>query len=403
MKTLESLRTLAAQVGRPRLRLLGFITLAHVIIHWFMQLLPVLGPVLKSSMRLDDVQLGGLASMRMFVQAALDVPSGMLADTWVHRRALIVTSSLVCMALCCWVFGTLSGYGWALLAVALLGAGTTLFHPASVASLSNQFPESRATAIGVYGMGATLGNTVTPLAMGFMLENFAWQRVMESQVLVGVAAAGVVWIYAARMFEGDEIPAKKPRLLREMRGLARNPVVLVVMLVRSFNQIARQVTMTFLPIYLAEHLGYSLGLMGIYLTCMAVSGLVAQPVMGVLSDRLGRKPVLAPSLLILGVVYFLLRWATNEVALAVVVVAIGFLFYTVANVTTAAALDVAGKESQASSFGLVSFGTHILVVPAPTLAGYLSERFGIMAAFFFPGACLLAGACLVLPLRFRRD
>ena len=161
--------------------------------------------------------------------------------------------------------------------------------------------------------------------------------------------------------------------------------------------------MTFLPIYLAEHLGYSLGLMGVYLTCMAVSGLVAQPVMGVLSDRLGRKPVLAPALVLLGVVYFLLQWATNEVALAIVVVAIGFLFYTVANVTTAAALDAAGKESQASSFGLVSFGTHILVVPAPTLAGYLSERFGIMTAFFFPGACLLLGACIVFPLKFRRD
>ena len=59
-------------------------------------------------------------------------------------------------------------------------------------------------------MGATLGNTVTPLAMGFLLENFAWQRVMQSQFLVGLAAAGFVWIYAARMFEGDEIPVKKP-------------------------------------------------------------------------------------------------------------------------------------------------------------------------------------------------
>ena len=74
-----------------------------------------------------------------------------------------------------------------------------------------------------------------------------------------------------------------------------------------------------------------------------------------------------------------------------------------ANVTTTVALDVAEKGSQASSFGLVSLGTHMLVVPAPTLAGYLSERFGILAAFFFPGVCLLAGACIVFPLRFRRD
>ena len=99
----------------------------------------------------------------------------------------------------------------------------------------------------------------------------------------------------------------------------------------------------------------------------------------------------------------MLQWAPPGPALALVVVAIGFLFYTVANVTTTVALDVATKESQASSFGVVSMGTHILVVPAPTLAGYLSERFGIMAAFFFPGFCLLAGACVIFPLRLRRD
>ena len=210
-------------------------------------------------------------------------------------------------------------------------------------------------------------------------------------------------MYATRMFGGDEVPARKPRPFEELKVLARNPVILVMVLVRSFNQIARQVTITFLPIYLFEQLGLSNIELGIYLTPMAVSGLVAQPVMGVLSDRLGRKAVLAPSLVALGIAYFLLQWAPPGPALAAVVFAIGFLFYTVANVTTTVALDVAEKESQASSFGLVSLGTHILVVPAPTLAGVLSERFGIMAAFFFPGVCLLAGACMVFPLSLRKD
>ena len=402
MNTIQRIRTLAAQVGRERLSFLGFITVAHVAIHWFMQLLTMLNPHLKAGMGLNDVQVGGLASMRMFGQAALDVPSGILADTRVHLRGLIVTSSLVCMGLCYWVLGALTGYGWALLAVALLATGTTLFHPASVASLSNRFPESRGTAVAVYGMGATLGNTVSYIAAGFLLASFSWRGFSESQLLVAIAAAGLVWLYGARMFEGDEVPSKKPRPFQEIKALARNPVILVMVLVRSFNQIARQVTITFLPIYLVEQLGLSDIELGIYLTPMAVSGLLAQPVMGVLSDRLGRKAVLAPSLVALGISYFLLQWAPAGPALAAVVFAIGFLFYTVANVTTTVALDVAEKDSQASSFGLVSLGTHILVVPAPTLAGFLSERFGIMAAFFFPGVCLLAGACMVFPLKFRR-
>ena len=401
MKTLERIRALPAQVGRERVSFLGFITLAHVAIHWFMQLLTMLNPHLKAGMGLNDVQLGGLASMRMFGQAALDVPSGILADRWVRLRGLIVTSSLVCMGLCYWVLGTLTGYWWAMFAVALLAAGTTLFHPASVASLSNRFPESRGTAVAVYGMGATLGNTVSYLVAGFLLASFSWRGFSESQLLVALAAAGLVAMYATRMFGGDEVPARKPRPFQELKVLARSPVILVMVLVRSFNQMARQVTITFLPIYLFEQLALSNIELGIYLTPMAVSGLVAQPVMGVLSDRLGRKAVLAPSLAALGLAYFLLQWAPPGPALAAVVFAIGFLFYTVANVTTTVALDVAEKESQASSFGLVSLGTHILVVPAPTLAGFLSERFGIMAAFFFPGVCLLAGACMVFPLKLR--
>ncbi len=403
MKTLERMRTLAAEVGRERLRFLGFITVAHVAIHWFMQLLTMLNPHLKAGMGLSDVQLGGLASMRMFGQAALDVPSGVIADRWVRLRGLIVTSSLVCMGLCYWVLGALSGYWWAMFAVALLATGTTLFHPASVASLSNRFPESRGTAVAVYGMGATLGNTVSYIVAGLLLASFSWRGFAESQLLVAMAAAGLVAMYATRMFEGDEVPARNPRPFQEIKALARSPVILVMVLVRSFNQIARQVTITFLPIYIVEHLGLSDLELGIYLTPMAVSGLLAQPVMGVLSDRLGRKAVLAPALVALGLAYFLLQWAPPGAALAAVVFVIGFLFYTVANVTTTVALDVAEKDSQASSFGLVSLGTHILVVPAPTLAGFLSERFGIMAAFILPGVCLLAGACMVFPLRLRRD
>ena len=402
MNTIQRIRTLAAQVGRERLSFLGFITVAHVAIHWFMQLLTMLNPHIKAGMGLSDVQLGGLASMRMFGQAAMDVPSGILADRWVRLRGLIVTSSLVCMGLCYWVLGAFTGYWWAMFAVALLAVGTTLFHPASVASLSNRFPESRGTAVAVYGMGATLGNTVSYLAAGVLLTTFSWRGFAESQLLVALVAAVLVWTYAARMFGGDEVPAKKPQPFQEIKVLARNPAILVVMLVRSFNQIARQVAITFLPIYIQQHLGVTSLQLAFYLTPMAVSGLIAQPVMGVLSDRLGRKVVLAPSLVALGLAYFLLRWAPPGLALGAVVFAIGFLFYTVANVTTTVALDVAEKESQASSFGLVSLGTHILVVPAPTLAGFLSERFGIMAAFFFPGVCLLVGACMVFPLKLRR-
>lgn len=401
MSGLQHIRSAIAQLRGERLRLLSFMTLAHFAIHWFMQLFPVILPTLKASMRLNDVQVGSLTSTRMFVQAASNFPSGVLADSFLHRRALIVTSSLLFMGFAYWIFGTLSGYFWALFAVGILAIGTSLFHPASVASLSNQFPERRATAIAVWGMGATLGNTVTPIAVGILLSNFSWQRVLETQVLVGVVAASLVWMYSSRVL-GETAGAGKGRPLDEIRGIARNPVFLGVVLVRSFNHMGRQVTITFLPIYLTESLGYSGVGLGFYLTLMSLSGLVAQPVMGLLSDRLGRKTIMVPCLFALGSVYLLVQWANPGIELGVLVVGIGFLFYTISNVTTASVLDIAGTKSQASSFGLTSLGTNLLVTPAPILAGLLIERLGIMAAFVSAGICLLVAGCVALILRLEK-
>ena len=56
----------------------------------------------------------------------------------------------------------------ALLGSALIGFGTALWHPTANASLSNRFPERRATALSIHGTGATVSDpprTTTMLAL----------------------------------------------------------------------------------------------------------------------------------------------------------------------------------------------------------------------------------------------
>lgn len=164
-------------------------------------------------------------------------------------------------------------------------------------------------------------------------------------------------------------------------------------------RMARLIILTFLPIYLQEHLGYSTALMGFYLSLLYGIGIVSQPFVAILSDRFGRKPVLLPALLILGSLYLLLWLAAPGVQLGLVIAAVGIFFFTLGNVTTAAVMDIASTKNPAASFGLASLVTQLLALPAPILAGFLIEAHGIGSGFLLAAAFLFLAAVVVAPLR----
>jgi len=165
----------------------------------------------------------------------------------------------------------------------------------------------------------------------------------------------------------------------------------------------RLVVITFLPIYLQEHLGYSPFILGVYIALLHAMGTVSQPALGYLSDRYGRRAVLFPSFLSLGILFLLLAVATPGILLGLVISAIGVFFYTLLNITHAAILDVAGSKIQAASFGLTSLVTQIAVFPTPMIAGFLIGRYGIDWAFFLSGALVLIGALILAPVKLYRS
>ncbi|MGH3373008.1 MAG: hypothetical protein ACRDPR_23725, partial [Nocardioidaceae bacterium] len=105
---------------------------------------------------------------------------------------------------------------------------------------------------------------------------------------------------------------------------------------------------------------------------------------------------------VLAVLYILLARVAPGWPLAGVVLAIGFFFYTLTNVTSAAVFDAAGARVQASAMGLASVLTQVLVLPAPVFAGWVVERLGYESAFFLSAGFMGVGAVIMLPLRLYR-
>jgi MFS family permease len=402
MSKLENFFTSIRALGSERIKFLTMVTGGHVVIHWFQQFFPVVLPTLKGGLGLDDVQVGALSSARQLFQGTLDLPSGLLADFFVRARPIILASALVCMGIAYFLMGIASPFFWALLGAGLVGLGTALWHPAAAASLSNQFPHNRATALAVHGMGATVSDTLTPLGAGFLLVAFPWKTVLELQVIPGLLFGFLVWRGLVRFFTGNDSHASSSGGAREIITLLKNPSFLGIAASTGLLNMGRLVVITFLPIYLQEHLGYSPFALGFYIGLMHAFGTVSQPILGYLSDRFGRKVVLIPSFMILGLLFALLGIVAPGLPLGAVVAAIGLFFYTLVNITLAAIMDVAGSTIQASSYGINSIITQVVVFPSPMLAGLLIDRYGIGSAFLLAAVFLLLAALVCAPLKLYR-
>jgi FSR family fosmidomycin resistance protein-like MFS transporter len=386
-------------LGAERLWLLGTLTGGHFVIHWFQQFFPVLLPSIKSGLGLSNVEVGALTSAQQLVMGVAQMPSGMLADSRVRARATILALSLVSMGFAYFFLGS-SAFACALLGSGMIGLGTALWHPAAAASLSNRFPERRATALSIHGTGATLSDTITPFCVGFLLTNFPWQALTQAQLLPGLFFSFLIWRALAGVFSDvSSQPLRTSTQVRDVVSLLKKPAFVGVAAATGLLQMGRLVILTFLPIYLQEDLQYTPAALGVFVALMHIMGTVSQPILGLLSDSFGRKAVLLPSCLLLGLFFSLLAIVRPGIPLGVVIVAIGLFFYTLFNIMNAAVMDVAGSNIQASSYGLTILLTQVLVIPTPMVAGYLIGWLGIKSAFVLAGVFLVIGGIVVAPLK----
>ena len=140
--------------------------------------------------------------------------------------------------------------------------------------------------------------------------------------------------------------------------------------------------------------------MGIYLALLFVMGAVSQPIMGILSDRFGRKVVLVPSFLIMGVLYLLIVSTHNDILLGIIITLLGAFFYPILNIAQTAIMDVGSKDVQSTTMGVSGAVSLPFLVGAPILAGLIVDRYSIEMAFIFAGIIALASTVILLPIKF---
>ncbi len=348
-------------------------------------LLPPLLPALRVAFDLTYSQAGMIPFVSTAISALLQPNLGYLADRRGLRRPLMI-AGFCTFALAAVAIGRSSSYPTLLLAAMLLGLAASTYHPQSATFLTYYFARNRGWAQGIHGIGNGLGFMVAPVAVGLLAEHFGWQTAATLAGLPALLAALIVFA------------ALREPAVRGSRGLlagVTRPLVLLTV-VNGLGLAASNGFLTWLPSYYSGQ-GHSLAISGALTATISTAALLAQPLGGALSDRFGRRSVVAASLA--SACVFLLLFLTAPTLLLMVPLSllIGFCTSLLPPVTMVYASELAAGERTGMAVGIVwGLGTAVSSV-SPLLTGSLIDARGFGPAYF--ALAVVAGLAALLATR----
>jgi FSR family fosmidomycin resistance protein-like MFS transporter len=271
------------------------IFLGHVWVDASQGILPVVLPKLKDVFALDYFQVGMMMTVLNVTSSVIQPLFGYISDR--IRTGWFVPVGILWTALAMGLLGWMPSYQLALLLVGLAGLGTAAFHPRAMMAVSLISGTRRGLATAVFSTGGNLGFALGPVVGGFLVLGLGLRATL-GLLVPGILLSLVLYFYPADFLKrglalrtnalnsGDREPLLIPWI----------PLVAVCLIVtlRSWVYIS---SVTYLPMIL-EGRGIDLKTGSLMLTVFLVGGAAAGLYGGHLSDRLGRRRVIAVSMLL---------------------------------------------------------------------------------------------------------
>jgi len=182
---------LMAASRAPHTRIVGAVSAAHFVSHYYILLLAPLLPFVRADYHVSYTEIGFAFAAFNVVSAALQTPAGFLVD-WLGVRTLLI-GGLAIGATAFTIVGLVDSY-WVMVAMfALAGVGNTVYHPADYALLSHHVPSDRiGQAFSVHTFAGMLGSAVAPASLLMMQSLWGWRGAFVGAGILGFAVAAVL-------------------------------------------------------------------------------------------------------------------------------------------------------------------------------------------------------------------
>ena len=393
--------TAAARPERIALKILAAIGISHFFNDLIQSLIPAIYPLLKIDFQLSFAQIG-LITLTFQMSASLLQPLvGLYTDR--HPQPYSLPWGMGCTLIGLIALAFAPSYGLLLLAVALVGTGSAVFHPESSRVARMASAGRYGLAQSIFQVGGNGGASAAPLIAALIIIPHG-RSSLAGLSLIAFLAMVILWQvggwYVSKQRQGQRFRAAAPTGGARGRWSAVWPVV--VLLVLMFSKFFYTSSLnSYFTFYLMHKFQVSMQAaqvhLFVYLFGMAVGTMLGGPI----GDRIGRKQVIWWS--IFGAAPFTL--ALPHVSLFWT----GPLTFVIGLLIASAfpAIVVYAQELFPGKVGMISglfFGLAFgLAGIGAALIGRLADVYGIDAVYRLCAWLPLLGLAAVLLPNLKRD
>jgi len=292
--------------GSTVLPVLVAISFCHLLNDMIQSLLPAIYPILKTSFALDFGQIGLITLAFQLTASLLQPLVGLYTDRHPLPYSLAIGMGLTLSGLI--LLSQAPSYGVVLAAAALVGTGSSVFHPESSRVARMASGGRHGFAQSLFQVGGNAGSAIGPLLAALIVVphgqgSVAWFSVAALLGMIVLWNVGS-WYKAHRTVTG----AKKGGAAREARQpLPRRTVIvsLAVLGALMFSKFLYMVSLSnYYTFYLMHRFGLSVPTAQVYLFVFLFAVAAGTFAGGPIGDKIGRKYVIWVS--ILGILPFTL-------------------------------------------------------------------------------------------------
>ncbi|WP_454719523.1 MULTISPECIES: MFS transporter [Cupriavidus] len=375
---------------RTGFRVLSAISFSHFLNDMIQSLILAIYPMLKGGFDLSFTQIGLLTLTYQITASLLQPVVGLYTDKHPKPKSLPIGMGFTLCGLL--LLSVAPTYGVLLVAAALVGTGSSIFHPESSRVARMASGGQHGLAQSIFQVGGNAGSAAGPLLAAAIVHrqgNLAWFSV------AALLAIAVLWQIGG--WYGRELAhtARKRKAAAAVSPLPRGTVVraMIVLMLLVFSKYFYMASLnTYYTFYLMERFGLDRQSSQLYLFAFLFAVAAGTILGGPIGDRIGRKRVIWAS--ILGVAPFTLMLPhANLFWTGVLSFIIGFILASAFSAILVFAQElIPGKVGMVSglffgfAFGMGGIGAAVL--------GTLADAHGIEMVYqlcaFLPLLGLLA-------------
>ena len=353
-------------------------------------------PEIRQSFALTEIAAGSLFSVMMIIAALTSGIAGRLADKIGRKRVLITGLTLLAVG-----FGLAGASANPLLFfffLALTGVGYGFTPPSLYAIMSDLLPHRRGLGASLVSVTYGIGGAVGALLASRVTAAFGWRTAFVS---VGLIAATdmLVQLWWIR----DVRPSRAVARSGSFRATLSLPI-LILAVAEFVGGSVFWASAAWTPTLLRTAKGLSLQTAGWIMSVLSVANMFGSFCLGNLSDKFGRKRVVALSAFPAAAAAFVLfYWSQTPLALAFGIAVFGLIKASVPALVVALAQETAPPGNAGSASGIIMSLHYFAGVVAPLIAGQIIAATGdiVLAMILTTSVPLIFYGCLIGAVRER--